>query len=70
MHCFANLEHADVEVYLSEPREIREQLAVQLKSDYPEMNSIRVRSSFKTGFHWMQEELISKLTEDIPRTGH
>ncbi|HJF31399.1 MAG TPA: M14 family metallopeptidase [Sporosarcina psychrophila] len=65
MHSSANLEHADVEVYLSEPREIREQLAVQLKSDYPAMNSIRVRSSFKTGFHWIQEELVSKLTEDI-----
>lgn len=65
MQSLTNLEHADVEVYLSEPREIREQLAAQLKSDYPAMNSIRVRSSFKTGFHWIQEELISELTEDI-----
>lgn len=65
MHSSANLEHADVEVYLSEPLEIREQLAAQLKSDYPAMNSIRVRSSFKTGFHWIQEELISELTVDI-----
>lgn len=61
----SNLKHADVEVYLSEPRTIREELSVQLRSLYPEMNSIRVRSSFKTGFHWMQEELIPDLTEDI-----
>jgi len=65
MHASSNLEQADVEVYLSEPREIREQLAAQLKSNYPEMNSIRVRSSFKTGFHWMQEELISELPTNI-----
>jgi len=67
MHTTANLEHADVEVYLSEPREIREQLAEQLKMNYPEMNSIRVRSSFKTGFHWIQEELITELTTDIKK---
>jgi len=60
-----HLAQADVEVYLSEPREIREKLASQLKSLYPEMKSIRVRSSFKTGFHWMQEELLPELCGDI-----
>ncbi|WP_342513067.1 M14 family metallopeptidase [Sporosarcina sp. FSL K6-1522] len=56
-----NLAHADIEVYVSEPYNVREELAVQLKNSYPDANSIRVRSSFKTGFHWMQEELLPNL---------
>lgn len=68
MHVFRtspNLKDADVEVYLSEPRKIRESLAEQLASEFPEMRSIRIRSSFKTGFHWMQEEVLPNLENDI-----
>ncbi|MGM0902939.1 MAG: M14 family metallopeptidase [Bacillota bacterium] len=53
-----SLDGADVEVFLSEPFEIRQQLEQEWKGKFPGIHSLVIRSAFKTGLHWMMEEVL------------
>lgn len=53
-----------MEVYLSEPLEIRNSFREELRGRYPGLDNIVVRSAFKTGFHWIREELLPELSSD------
>ena len=53
-----SLNGADVEVFLSEPFEIRQQLEQEWKAKFPGINSLVIRSAFKTGLHWVMEEVL------------
>jgi Zinc carboxypeptidase len=53
-----SLDGADVEVFLSEPFEIRQQLEQEWKAKFPGINSLVIRSAFKTGLHWILEEVL------------
>ncbi|WP_422122305.1 M14 family metallopeptidase [Planococcus sp. X10-3] len=55
----------DFQIYLSEPLEIRQDFAKELQAKFPSINTIKVRSAFKTGFHWIREELLPELDPDI-----
>ncbi|MHA6259742.1 M14 family metallopeptidase [Sporosarcina sp. CAU 1771] len=52
------LDGSSIEVYLSEPIEVREALQEKWKNSFPQIETITIRSAFKTAFHWFSEELI------------
>ncbi|PUB10792.1 M14 family metallopeptidase [Paenisporosarcina sp. OV554] len=51
----------NLEVYLSEPLDIRKDFEKEIQEKFPEMEITTVRSAFKTGFHWIREELLPSL---------
>ncbi|MDQ0412360.1 MULTISPECIES: M14 family metallopeptidase [Mesobacillus] len=53
-----NLNGADVEVFLSEPFKIREQLEKEWRVKFPEIHSLVIHSAYKTGLHWIMEEVL------------
>lgn len=59
-HADALHEDAAVEIYLSEPTDVRENLYTELKEEYG-MHDLRVRSAFKPGYFWMMEEVVPAL---------
>lgn len=56
-----NLEAANVEIFLSEPLEVRNRLVAEWKAIFPAIHSLSIRSAFKPGFHWMMEEVLPSL---------
>lgn len=57
----------ELEIYLSEPLEIREDFEKELRAKFPSLHTINVRSAFKTCFHWIREELLPALQPDIAK---
>ena len=51
-----------LEVYLSEPLEIRRAFEKEIMQKNPSLETAIVRSAFKTGFHWIREELLPTLS--------
>ena len=47
-----------LEVYISEPFDIRKEFEKEIAEKFPEMENVIVRSAYKTGFHWIREELL------------
>lgn len=58
-----DLEGADIEVFLSEPVEVRRNLEKQWGNLFPKVKTLKVRSAFKTGMHWLVEEVLPDLRE-------
>lgn len=56
-----DLADADIEIFLSEPGEVRRELKKKWKDLFPEVKSLKVRSAFKTGLHWLVEEVLPEL---------
>ncbi|MCH6268031.1 M14 family metallopeptidase [Bacillus sp. FJAT-50051] len=56
-----NLEAVNVEIFLSEPLEVRNRLVAEWKAIFPAIHSLSIRSAFKPGFHWMMEEVLPSL---------
>lgn len=56
-----DLTGADVEIFLSEPAEIRRKLEEEWRAIFPQVHSLTIRSAFKTGLHWLMEEMIPSL---------
>lgn len=56
-----NLEAAEVEIFLSEPFDVRKRLAEEWKERFPLVNSVKIRSAFKPGLHWIMEEILPHL---------
>jgi hypothetical protein len=52
---------ADIEIFLSEPGEIRRKLEEQWKELFPQVKTLKIRSAFKTGLHWLMEEVLPEL---------
>ncbi|MBE1556034.1 M14 family metallopeptidase [Sporosarcina limicola] len=63
----SNLDDAIIEIYLSEPVNRRKELSAEWQKVFPQVQSIVVRSAFKTGFHWIKEELLHDLHEDVEK---
>lgn len=61
LESLANNQIQKVEVYVSEPLEIRSLLKNKWSEKYKNIQEITVRSSFKPGFHWIKEELIHQI---------
>jgi hypothetical protein len=51
----------EVEVFISEPAEVRKEIKQKLVELFKNASSIKVRSSFKPAFHWIDEEVIPSL---------
>lgn len=62
-----NLEAADIEIFLSEPLELRKKLAYEWQSTFPSLNSLSVRSAFKSGFHWIVEEILPQADQTLKK---
>ncbi len=58
-----DLENMDIELFLSEPADIRNKLALKWREQFPAVNSLSIKSAFKPGFHWLVEEILPKLRE-------
>ncbi|QED46328.1 M14 family metallopeptidase [Cytobacillus dafuensis] len=56
-----NLDDADIELFLSEPLDIRKKIESEWKAEFPAIRSLSVRSSFKPGLHWINEEIVPQL---------
>lgn len=56
-----NLEAAELEIFLSEPYDIRKSLEVEWTSRFPSVKSVKIRSAFKPGLHWIMEEILPQL---------
>jgi hypothetical protein len=52
----------DIEIFISEPAEVRKELEKKLRKWFKNASSIKVRSSFKPGLHWIEEEIIPSLS--------
>lgn len=50
-----------LEVFLSEPLTARKSFKKDLLSEFPDVETVLVRSAFKAGFHWIREELLPNL---------
>lgn len=57
-------EGSTIEIFISEPYEIRKNIESFIKMKYPNIQSINVRSSFKPGFHWIKEEILPMISKD------
>ncbi|MEH7388886.1 M14 family metallopeptidase [Bacillus sp. JJ1474] len=58
-----DLEGANIEIYLSEPLEVRKALEKEWQLHFPQIKSITIRSAFKTGFHWFIEEVLPEFID-------
>lgn len=56
-----------LELFLSEPFDIRQGFEKELKEKFPSANPVRVRSAFKAGFHWIREELLPVIDQEITK---
>jgi len=60
----------EVDLRLSEPLAVREQLAEEMAADLARVGipsaAIRVLSAYKQGFHWLEEEALPRLLEAGP----
>lgn len=54
-----------LELFLSEPLDIRQEFEEELKVKFPSANSVKVRSAFKAGFHWIREELFPGINSNV-----
>lgn len=54
-----------VNVYLSEPLQVRTTLMNEWQKRYPQFGRITVRSAFKPAFHWFREELLPNLPDGV-----
>ncbi|WP_164217734.1 M14 family metallopeptidase [Virgibacillus sp. YIM 98842] len=48
-------------VYLSDAKEIRDEVAAKIRDKFPE-SDVQVRSAFKPGYFWVTEEILPRLT--------
>ncbi|MCS0824612.1 M14 family metallopeptidase [Cytobacillus firmus] len=60
-----DLAGADIEIFLSEPSEIRRYLEKKWKELFPEVNTLKIRSAFKAGMNWLVEEVMPELRESL-----
>lgn len=58
-----NLAGADVEIFLSEPTEVRRRLEREWRAIFPQVHSLTIRSAYKAGLHWLMEEMIPSLQQ-------
>ena len=56
-----HLAGTDVEIFLSEPMEVRRRLERKWREIFPQVHSLTIRSAFKTGLHWLMEEMIPSM---------
>lgn len=56
-----NLEAAELEIFISESYDIRKRLEEEWKARFPSVKSMKIRSAFKPGLHWMMEEILPLL---------
>lgn len=63
------VEPDDLEIYLSEPLDSRENYLKELKMKFPDISisAMKVRSAFKPGFHWIREELLPEIDSAIKK---
>lgn len=59
------LDGDEIEVFISEPVYIRDQLKRDIQVSYPQLNKVKVYSAFKTGFQWVREEILPVITKDM-----
>lgn len=59
----SGLAYNRLEVYLSEPLKIRKEFEAKIVEKFPQLETTIVRSAFKTGFHWIREELLPILDQ-------
>ncbi|KQL21406.1 M14 family metallopeptidase [Cytobacillus solani] len=56
-----DLAGTDIEIFLSEPAEVRRRLEEEWRAIFPQVHSLTIRSAFKAGLHWLMEEMIPSL---------
>lgn len=61
------LDGDEIEVFISEPISIRNQLKQDIQMSYPQLNKVKIYSAFKTGFQWVREEILPIITEDVKK---
>ena len=59
------LEGDEIEVFISEPLHIRNQLKIDIGAIFPKLKDVKVYSAYKTGFQWFREDIIPIIAEDI-----
>ncbi|SLK34751.1 Zinc carboxypeptidase [Mycobacteroides abscessus subsp. abscessus] len=52
----------EIEIFLSEPTEVREKVKEQVKEIF-DTNHVKIRSAFKPGFCWIEEEVLPLLKQ-------
>lgn len=52
---------AQVDLRLSEPQAVRQELQAELLAELPPGSQVQVRSCFKQGLHWIMEEILPEL---------
>lgn len=58
-----------IEIFLSEPTEVREQVKEQVEEIF-DTNHVKVRSAFKPGFFWIEEEILPLLKQHDNNISH
>ncbi|MFS0645926.1 M14 family metallopeptidase [Siminovitchia sp. 179-K 8D1 HS] len=61
--CIDVEKHLEINAFISEPKELREQLLIDIQKKYPRAH-IFVRSAFKPGFFWMMEEVLPQIVRN------
>ncbi|WP_078544694.1 M14 family metallopeptidase [Litchfieldia alkalitelluris] len=54
----------DIEIFLSEPKDVRQEVNQQLKSLFPKCRSVKVRSAFKPAYCWIEEDIVPLLKDE------
>lgn len=56
-----NMDGIKIEVFVSEPKSIRDSIKENIETLFPAATSVKVRSAFKPAFLWIEEEVLPEL---------
>lgn len=59
------LDGDEIEIFISEPLHIRDQLKRDFQESFPQLKNVKVYSAFKTGFQWVREEILPIISEEM-----